>query len=118
MLSKLLKSKLHHLRVTRSDPEYSGSLLIDEDLMDAAGLLNWEKILVANLDNGERFETYAIAGKRGSRVCCLNGAAACKGKLGDRLIVMTWALLNEAETRVHTPTIVVLDADNNPKQTP
>lgn len=116
MQSILLKSKLHHIRVTRSDPEYAGSLLIDEDLMDAARMFNWEKILVANLENGERFETYAIAGERGSKVCCLNGAAACKGKVGDRLIVMSFGLYDDAERVRHAPTIVVLDAKNDPVQ--
>jgi len=114
MLSQLLKSKLHHLRVTSCAPEYQGSLLIDENLMDAAGISNWEKLLVANLENGERFETYAIAGKRGSRVACLNGAAACKGKVGDRLIVMTFAMFDETEARAHRPTVVVLDESNRP----
>ena len=112
MLSQLLKSKLHHLRVTSCSPEYQGSLLIDEDLMDAAGISNWEKLLVANLENGERFETYAIAGKRGSGVACLNGAAACKGRVGDRLIVMTFALLSNDEIAVHKPNVVILDERN------
>ena len=75
MLCTLLKAKLHHLRVTQADKEYEGSLTIDEDLMDAVGILNYEKLLVANLDNGNRFETYAIKGPRGSGVACLNGAA-------------------------------------------
>ena len=114
MLSQLLKSKLHHLRVTSCAPEYQGSLLIDEDLMDKAGIANWEKLLVANLENGERFETYAIAGERRSGTACLNGAAACKGKVGDRLIVMTFALFTDEERRAHVPTVVVLDADNKP----
>ena len=114
MLSQILKSKLHHLRVTSCAPEYLGSLLIDEDLMNLAGIANWEKLLVANLENGERFETYAIAGARGSGVACLNGAAACKGKVGDRLIVMTFALMTEEERRTHVPSVVVLDADNHP----
>lgn len=112
MLSQLLKSKLHHLRVTSCSPEYQGSLLIDEDLMDAAGISNWEKLLVANLENGERFETYAIAGKRGSGVACLNGAAACKGRVGDRLIVMTFALLSNEEIAAHKPNVVILDERN------
>lgn len=116
MLSQLLKSKLHHVRVTMADPDYAGSLMIDEDLMDAAGIANWEKLLIANLENGERFETYAIAGERGSRVCCLNGAAACKGRKGDRLIVMTFALYTAEEIASHRPTVVVLDADNNPRK--
>lgn len=112
MLSQILKSKLHHLRVTSCAPEYQGSLLIDEDLMDAAGIANWEKLLVANLENGERFETYAIAGERGSRVACLNGAAACKGSVGDRLIVMTFALMTDEELRSHRPTVIVLGEGN------
>ncbi|MDD5706777.1 MAG: aspartate 1-decarboxylase [Kiritimatiellae bacterium] len=114
MLSTFLKSKMHHLRVTSVDPEYEGSLLVDEDLLDAAGIGNYEKILVANLANGERFETYAIAGERGSRVVCLNGAAAYKGETGDRLIVMTWCHLTEAERRKHRPRVARFDERNNP----
>lgn len=80
--------------------------------MEAAGISNWEKLLVANLENGERFETYAIAGKRGSGVACLNGAAACKGRIGDRLIVMTFALLSNEEIAAHKPNVVILDERN------
>ncbi|MBP5545637.1 MAG: aspartate 1-decarboxylase [Kiritimatiellae bacterium] len=116
MLSQLLKSKLHHLRVTSCSPEYQGSLMIDEALMDAAGIANWEKLLVANLENGKRFETYAIAGKRGSGVACLNGAAASKGRVGDRLIVMTFALLENSEIATHRPKVVVLDEKNKPRK--
>ena len=76
MTVTLLKSKLHRIVVTESKLDYTGSLTLDEDLMDAVGILNYEKLLVANVDNGERFETYAIRGPRGSGVCCLNGAAA------------------------------------------
>ena len=113
MTVTLLKSKLHRIVVTDSKLDYTGSLTLDEDLMDAVGILNYEKLLVANVDNGERFETYAIRGPRGSGVCCLNGAAAHKGKLGDRLIVMTWALMPEEEARAFTPRIGVLDANNH-----
>ena len=90
MTVTVLKSKLHRIRVTEACLDYAGSLTLDEDLMDAAGILNWEKLLVANVENGERFETYAIRGPRGSGVCCPNGAAAWKGRVGDRLIVMVW----------------------------
>ena len=76
MTVTVLKSKLHRIRVTEAKLDYTGSLTIDEDLMDAVGILNYEKLLVANVDNGERFETYAIRGPRGSGVCCLNGAGA------------------------------------------
>ena len=108
----LLKAKLHHLRVTPADKEYEGSLTIDEDLMDAVGILNYEKLLVANLENGERFETYAIKGPRGSGVACLNGATAHKGTLGDRLIVMIWCQLDTNECADHHPKIVRLDEHN------
>lgn len=112
MFCTLLKAKLHHLRVTQADKEYEGSLTIDEDLMDAVGILNYEKILVANLDNGNRFETYAIRGPRGSGVVCLNGAASYMGKVGDRLIVMVWCRLDDAERLAHHPKIARLDAKN------
>jgi aspartate 1-decarboxylase len=112
MLCTLLKAKLHHLRVTQAEKEYEGSLTIDEDLMDAVGILNFEKLLVANLDNGKRFETYAIRGPRGSGVACLNGAAAYKGAIGDRLIVMVWCQLNDEERPHHHPKIVRLDEKN------
>ena len=112
MTCTLLKAKLHHLRVTEANKEYEGSLTIDEDLMDAVGILNHEKVLVANLENGKRFETYALRGPRGSGVTCLNGAAAYKGTIGDRLIVLVWCQLNEIECQSHHPKVVRLDANN------
>ena len=112
MLCTLLKAKLHHLRVTQADREYEGSLTIDEDLMDAVGIQNYEKLLIANLDNGKRFETYAIKGPRGSGVACLNGATAYKGVVGDRLIVMVWCHLDDTERAQHYPRIVRLDEKN------
>ena len=112
MTVALLKSKLHRIRVTEAKLDYTGSLTIDEDLMDAVGILNYEKLLGANVDNGERFETYAIRGPRGSGVCCLNGAAAHKGKVGDKLIVMTWAQVSEEEARTFTPRIGVVGEGN------
>ena len=111
----LLRAKLHRIRVTEACLDYVGSLTLDEDFMDAVGMYNFEKILVAYVDNGERFETYAIRGPRGSRVCCLNGAAAHKGKLGDRLIVMAWAQVPEAEARAFEPKVGVFDENNNLK---
>ena len=112
MTVTLLKSKLHRIRVTEAKLDYTGSLTIDEDLMDAVGIFNYEKLLVANVDNGERFETYAIRGPRGSGVCCLNGAAAHKGNVGDKLIVMTWAQVSEEEARTFTPRIGVVGEGN------
>jgi aspartate 1-decarboxylase len=112
MFCTLLKAKLHHLRVTQADLNYEGSLTIDEDLMDSVGIVNYEKILVANLENGNRLETYAIRGPRGSGVACLNGAAAHMGGVGDRLIVMCWCQKDENECSTHQPKVVRLDADN------
>jgi aspartate 1-decarboxylase len=112
MTVTLLRAKLHRIRVTEACLDYTGSLTVDLDLMEAAGIYPHEKILCANVENGERFETYAISGPRGSGVCCLNGAAAHKGKVGDRLIVMTWAQMTEDEARAFTPRIGVLDGDN------
>ena len=111
----MLRAKLHRIRVTEACLDYVGSLTVDEDLMDAVDMFNYEKILVANVDNGERFETYAIRGPRGSGVCCLNGAAAHKGKVGDRLIVMAWAQVPEDEARAFQPKIGVLDENNRLK---
>ena len=108
----LLRAKLHRIRVTEACRDYVGSLTLDEDLMDAVGIFNYERILVANVENGERFETYAIKGPRGSGVCCLNGAAAHKGKIGDLLIVMAWAQVPEEEAHAFQPKIGVLDENN------
>ena len=113
MLSFFLKSKLHHLRVTDAQLDYMGSMTFDPDFLDAAGIRPFEKVLVADLENGERFETYAIAGARGSRVCCLNGATAHKGKVGDRVIVFTFCALSPEEEAAHRPRIVVFDGDRN-----
>jgi len=112
MLISMLKAKLHHLRVTQAELDYEGSLTLDPVIMKKVGLLVNEKILVANLENGERFETYIIEGKRGSRVACLNGAAAHKGKVGDRLIVMAWCLLTPAQAKKHRPKAVRFNARN------
>ena len=114
MLSVFLKAKLHHLTVTAAELNYQGSLTLDPDFMEMVGLRQFEKILVANLENGERFETYAIPGRPGSGEVCLNGAAAHKGKVGDRLIVMSWCEATEAEAAAHRPRVVRLDAANRP----
>jgi aspartate 1-decarboxylase len=112
MTCTVLKAKLHQIRVTEANKEYEGSLTLDEDLMDAVGILHYEKLLVADLENGNRFETYAITGPRGSGVCCLNGATAHLGSVGDRLIVMVWCQLTEAEQRAHQPKAVRLNDKN------
>ncbi len=112
MTYTLLHAKLHHLRVTQADLDYLGSLTIDEDLMDAVGLFPNERVLVADLDTGNRLETYVIPGVRGSRIACLNGAAAYIGKVGDRLIVMAFCEATAEEAKTLTPKVVRLDADN------
>ncbi len=113
MTLTLMHAKLHHLRVTQADLEYLGSLTIDEDLMDAVGIVTYEKILVANLDNGQRLETYAIPGPRGSKIACLNGAAAYMGKKGDRLIIMAFAQVDEKDAPTFQHKVVRLDAENS-----
>ena len=105
MLITLLKAKLHRIRVTEANLDYEGSLTLDPDDMEAVGIVPYEKILVADLENGNRFETYAIAGRRGSRVCCLNGAAARLGKVGDRLIVMCFAQVSPDEAAGWQPRV-------------
>ena len=110
----MLKSKLHHARVTACELEYEGSLTIDRALMDMVGLLPYEKILIANLENGERFETYAIPGTAGAREICLNGATAHRGAVGDRLIVFAFGLVSEEAASVHHPRVVTLDEHNRP----
>ena len=105
MTLQILKSKLHRIRVTESCLDYEGSLTLDPDDMEAVGIVPYEKILVADVENGNRFETYAIAGRRGSHVCCLNGAAAHKGKVGDRLIVMAFAQMTPEEASDWSPRV-------------
>jgi aspartate 1-decarboxylase len=108
----LLRAKLHRINVTEANLEYTGSLTVDRDLMEAAGLFENEKILCANVANGNRFETYVIPGPRGSGVCCLNGAAAWKGGVGDRLIVMAWAQVPVEEASAFSPKVIVLGEGN------
>ena len=108
----LLKSKLHMASVTSVRPNYSGSLSIDQSLMEAAGFLHHEKILVGNIDNGERFETYCITAKHGSGEIGLNGAAAHKGKPGDLLVIMTFINLNPEEAAVWEPRLVIVSNNN------
>ena len=102
---EVLKAKLHRIRVTEACLDYEGSLTLDPDDMEAVGILPYEKILCADVENGNRFETYAIAGERGSGVCCLNGAAAQLGKVGDRLIVMALARMSADEAAAWQPKV-------------
>lgn len=113
MQIEVLKSKLHRVRVTEANLEYIGSITIDEDLMDAANIVAGEHVYIVDNNNGERFETYAIAGKRGSGMICLNGAAARKVLPGDIIIIMTYALMTPEEARSFKPAIVFPDSETN-----
>ena len=115
MTVSLLRAKLHRIRVTEANLDYEGSLTVDADLMDAVGMFAYERILVANVENGNRFETYLIPGPRGSGVCCLNGAAAHKGAVGDRLIVMAFAQMPPEEAATFVPNVGRLDENNRLK---
>ena len=113
----LLKAKLHQARVTHSELEYEGSCAIDADLLTKAGIHEYEQIHIYNLNNGERFITYAIRAQAGSRVISINGAAAHKAEPGDRVIISAYAKLAQQEEASFKPTLVYLDADNNIKRT-
>lgn len=108
----MCKSKIHRATVTDANLHYEGSLTIDMDLMDAAGILPYEKVHVVNINNGNRFETYTIKGKRGSGEICLNGAAARLGHVGDKIIIITYAAYEQHEAENHTPIVVQVN-DNN-----
>lgn len=106
MMIEVLKSKLHCVTVTEANLNYMGSITLDEDLMDAAGLIAGEKVQIVNNNNGERFETYIIKGERGSGCVCLNGAAARKVQVGDVCIIITYALMDFEEAKAYKPTVV------------
>ncbi len=112
MTLQLLKSKIHRATVTDANINYEGSLTIDHALMDEVGLLPYERVLCGNMGNGERFETYVIAGERGSGSIILNGATAHLGKLGDRLTIMSFAQLKKNEISGWKPKVIVLNENN------
>lgn len=112
MLREMLKSKIHRAVVTEADLHYVGSVTIDRDLMRAADILPNEKVLIADIENGERFETYAFEGAPGSGVICLNGACARLCHVGDRVLIMTFATMTDAEAKVHVPKVIFVDAKN------
>jgi len=113
MLIHIVKSKIHRVSVTEANLNYIGSITIDEDLMDAANVIANEKVSIVNNNNGERFETYVIPGKRGSGVICLNGAAARKAQTGDIIIIMAYALMEMEEARTFKPAIIFPDTKTN-----
>ncbi len=112
MLLTMLKSKIHRATVTQADLNYVGSLTLDPDLLDAADILVHEKVQVLNVNTGARLETYAIEGKRGSGVCCLNGPAARQGQPGDIVIVLTYAQMEREEAKTYHPKNVHVDEKN------
>jgi aspartate 1-decarboxylase len=113
MMIEILKSKIHNVSVTGADLNYVGSVTIDEDLMDAAGLVEHEKVHVLNRNNGDRLETYVIKGLRGSGEICLNGPAARRAAIGDVIIIMSYAMVDLTEARTFTPHIIVPDTATN-----
>ncbi|WP_372637339.1 aspartate 1-decarboxylase [Fodinibius sp.] len=111
----MFKSKLHQMKVTEANLHYEGSITIDSDLLDEAGILPYEKVQVVNITNGARLETYTIPGEAGSRVCCLNGAAARRTQVGDRIIVIAYADMSPEEAERFRPRVVIVDEHNDPK---
>ena len=112
MIRTFLHAKIHHARVTECSPEYSGSVTIDQDLLDATGMLPNEKVLIADCENGNRFETYIFSGPRGSGVIGINGAAAKLTAVGNRVILITYCQLDAAEQATHRPKVIICDAEN------
>ncbi|MCW9705429.1 aspartate 1-decarboxylase [Fodinibius salsisoli] len=117
MTVTMFKSKLHQMKVTEANLHYEGSITIDKELLDEAGILPYEKVQVVNITNGARLETYTIPGDAGSRICCLNGAAARKTQVGDRIIVISYAEMTPEEAESFKPKVVIVDENNNPKTT-
>ena len=113
MQVQILKSKIHRVRVTEACLDYIGSITIDQDLLDAANIFAGERVYIVDNNNGERFDTYAIPGERGSGVICLNGAAARKVQPGDIVIIMAYALMTPDEARDFRPCVVFPDSQTN-----
>lgn len=112
MLVNMLKGKIHRAKVVQAELDYVGSITVDEDLLDAAGIFEYEKVQIVDINNGSRFETYTIAGERGSGLICLNGAAARQVQMGDKIIIMAYAVMDEKEIKANPPKVVFVD-DNN-----
>lgn len=108
----MLKGKIHRAKVVQAELDYVGSITVDMDLLDAAGILEYEKVQIVDIDNGSRFETYTIAGERGSGLICLNGAAARCVQVGDRIILMSYCEMDNEEAKSHKPYVVFVNDDN------
>jgi aspartate 1-decarboxylase len=116
MLLSICKAKIHRAVVTDADLEYEGSITIDEELLDAAGMIEYERVQVLNINTGARFETYIIKGKRGSGVICLNGAAARLVQKGDKVIIIAYAFMSPEEAKNFKPKVVLVDEKNRIKK--
>ena len=112
MLFEFLHSKIHRATITDSNLNYVGSITIDEEFLEKANIREWEKVEILDINNGERFQTYAIKGLRGSKSFCVNGAAARKVQTGDKIIIVTYAQLTEEELKNHKPTILQVGENN------
>ena len=112
MTLEMLKSKIHRATVTQAELNYVGSITIDEGLMEAAGILEYEKVQIADVDNGARFETYVIAGEAGSGIICLNGAAARMVSAGDKVIIMSYVQMSPEEVKEYSPKVVFVNEKN------
>ncbi len=113
MMIEVLKSKIHRVRVTEANLNYVGSITIDEELMEAAGMIEGEKVQILDINNGERFETYIIKGERGSGCICLNGAAARKVAVDDLVIIVSYALMDFEEAKTFKPSVIFPDSVTN-----
>ncbi|MFC3879673.1 aspartate 1-decarboxylase [Algoriphagus namhaensis] len=109
---QILKSKIHRVKITQAELHYVGSITIDEDLMDAANLIENEKVHIVNINNGERLETYVIKGRRGTGEICLNGPAARKAQVGDIIIIISYAGMDFEEAKTFKPTVIFPDEQN------
>ncbi len=112
MLVNMLKGKIHRATVTQAELDYVGSITVDEELLEASGIYEYEKVQIVDINNGSRFETYTIAGERGSGLICLNGAAARQVQTNDKIIIMAYAVMDEKEVKDNPPRVVFVDDDN------
>ena len=112
----MLKGKIHRATIVQAELDYVGSITIDRDLLDVAGILEYEKVQIVDVNNGSRFETYTIAGERGSGMICLNGAAARCVSVGDKIIIMAYCEMDKYEAEDHKPSVVFVDEDNSIKR--
>lgn len=113
MVLEMLKAKIHRATVTQAELNYVGSITIDKALLDASGILEYEKVSVVDIDNGARLETYAIPGEAGSGIICLNGAAARCVQKGDKVIIMAYCQMSVEEAKTHKPTVLFVNGDNS-----